>query len=173
MAIRPLTNSSVPPRFSYWLTRRILSKQHPYGLRFVTSPSARRTHTHFFQLQRMVVNILGKSFSGNTVVQIGLASKFFGVGAKTSERICSKLGIYPQMRMVQLDEPRILDITKELSDLKIENDLKTEIRNNIRIKRETLSYEGRRHIVGLPVRGQRTRTNALTAKKLNRVNRHL
>lgn len=121
----------------------------------------------------MVVNILGKSFSGNTIVRVGLASKFFGVGTKTSTQICSKLGIYPQMRMVQLDEPKILDITKELSELKIENDLKQEIRNNIQIKRETLSYEGRRHIAGLPVRGQRTRTNALTAKKLNKVFRRL
>jgi small subunit ribosomal protein S13 len=75
--------------------------------------------------------------------------------------------------MRQLDEPKILAITKELSELKIENDLKSEILSNIRLKRETMSYQGRRHLAGLPVRGQRTRSNASTAKKLNKVNRRL
>ena len=58
-----------------------------------------------------------------------------------------------------------------LQNLKIESDLKREIRENIAHQRMIGSYVGRRHAMGLPVRGQNTRNNALTAKKLNRVDR--
>ena len=56
--------------------------------------------------------------------------------------------------------------------LRIETDLKRELRENIAHHRMIGSYVGKRHAMGLPVRGQRTRTNAKTAKKLNRVERH-
>lgn len=121
----------------------------------------------------MVTNIMGKSFRGNVLVQAGLVQKFFGVGHKTAGEICSKLGFYPQMRMHQLDEPRILALTKELSTLKIETELRNEILQNIRIKHEVGSYQGMRHAQGLPVHGQRTRTNAKNAKKLNRLDRRI
>lgn len=56
--------------------------------------------------------------------------------------------------------------------LKIEADLKREMRENIAHQRMIGSYVGRRHAMGLPVRGQNTQTNARTARKLNRVERH-
>ena len=58
-----------------------------------------------------------------------------------------------------------------LRDLRIESDLLREVRENIAHQRMIGSYVGRRHAMGLPVRGQRTRSNARTAKKLNRVER--
>lgn len=121
----------------------------------------------------MVTNIMGKSFRGNVLVRQGLAQKFFGVGKKTADEVCAKLGFYPQMRMHQLDEPRVMSLTKELSTMKIETELRSEVLANIRLKVETGSYQGLRHSQGLPVRGQRTRTNARTAKRLNRVDRRI
>ena len=60
-----------------------------------------------------------------------------------------------------------------LKNLKIETELKKEIRENIAHQRMIGSYVGRRHMAHLPVRGQRSKTNAQTAKKLNRIERHL
>lgn len=59
-----------------------------------------------------------------------------------------------------------------LKNLKIESDLKREVRENIAHQRMIGSYVGRRHAMGLPVRGQNTQTNAKTARKLNRVERY-
>ena len=60
---------------------------------------------------------------------------------------------------------------EDLSDLKIESELRREILENIGHQRTVGSYIGRRHAMGLPVRGQNTRSNAKTARKLNRVDR--
>ncbi|CAH2449669.1 Putative mitochondrial ribosomal protein of the small subunit [Komagataella phaffii CBS 7435] len=119
----------------------------------------------------MVVHILGKGFKGKTLIDIGLSSKFYGVGLQTAQRLCSKLGFYPSMRMHQLNEQQVMAITKELSDLTIEGKLRSVVRENIQLKRTIGSYAGLRHAMGLPVRGQRTKTNAKTAKKLNKLNR--
>lgn len=77
------------------------------------------------------------------------------------------------MRMHQLTESNVMAIVKELDGLKIEKDLKNEILGNIALKRKIGSYAGRRHVMGYPVHGQRTRSNASTAKRLNRLNRQL
>ncbi|KAA8917436.1 hypothetical protein TRICI_000385 [Trichomonascus ciferrii] len=106
-------------------------------------------------------------------MKVGLASKFFGLGRQNTDKICSKLGLYPKMRMHQLNEQQVLAITKELSEYTIEKDKKNEILADIDLKRRIGSYAGRRHAQGLPVKGQRTRTNATTAKKLNRLQRRL
>ncbi|CEL02704.1 Putative 40S ribosomal protein S13 [Aspergillus calidoustus] len=60
-----------------------------------------------------------------------------------------------------------------LSDMKIENDLRRQVLDDIKRLRETGTTRGRRHALGLPVRGQRTRTQIKTAIKLNRVDRRL
>lgn len=75
------------------------------------------------------------------------------------------------MRIHQLTEQQILGITKELSDMTIESQLKSQVNANIGLKKEIGSYAGYRHAMGLPVRGQRTKNNARTAKVLNRLNR--
>lgn len=119
----------------------------------------------------MVVHILGKGFKGKEVIKIALASKFYGIGEKTAEIICSKLGFYPWMRMHQLTEPQVMAITSELSNMTIEGDARAVVKENIALKRKIGSYEGMRHALGLPVRGQRTRNNAKIAKRLNKVDR--
>lgn len=77
------------------------------------------------------------------------------------------------MRMHELSEQQVLGLTKELNEYTIEKDKKNEILANIAFKRKIGSYAGRRHAQGLPVRGQGTRSNAQTAKLLNRLNRRL
>ncbi|CUM67448.1 uncharacterized protein PRCAT00005144001 [Priceomyces carsonii] len=108
-----------------------------------------------------------------TLLKIGLAKKIFGVGYETAEKICAKVGIYPQMRMNQLSEQQVMAINKELSDLLIEGHLKQKILDDIKLKRSIGSYAGSRHAAGLPVRGQRTRNNSSTAKRLNKLDRYL
>lgn len=73
--------------------------------------------------------------------------------------------------MHQLSEQQILGITKELSELTIEGNARAIVRENIQLKRRIGSYQGLRHAMGLPVRGQNTRNNAKTARKLNRLDR--
>lgn len=104
-------------------------------------------------------------------IQIGLSSKFYGVGLQSAERLCAKLGFYPQMRMHQLSEQQVMSITKELSDMTIEGKLRSLVKENIHMKRTIGTYTGLRHAMGLPVRGQRTKTNAKTARKLNKLDR--
>lgn len=119
----------------------------------------------------MVVHILGKAFKGKEVIRIGLASKFYGIGDKTAERVCSKLGFYPWMRMHQLSEAQIMNIASELSNMTIEGDARAVVKENIALKKRIGSYQGMRHTLNLPVRGQHTRNNANTARKLNKIDR--
>ncbi|MCJ1484317.1 hypothetical protein MMC06_004486 [Schaereria dolodes] len=70
-----------------------------------------------------------------------------------------------------LASKQILDLTAELSNMNIENDLRRQVRENIKRLRDMGSYRGRRHAMGLPVRGQRTRTQNTTANKLNKIDR--
>ncbi|KAG0683021.1 37S ribosomal protein subunit sws2, mitochondrial [Pichia californica] len=121
----------------------------------------------------MVVHILGKAVKGKYRINFGLAKTFYGIGLQTATRICSKLGFYPDMRMHQLSEQQTMSITKELSEMTTDSKLLAQVRANIRMKREIGSYTGMRHSMGLPVRGQRTKTNAKTARKLNRIERKM
>ena len=70
----------------------------------------------------------------------------------------ARFHIHPTAKVGSLANKQILDINAELSGMKIENDLRREMRDNIRRLRDMKSYRGMRHAQGLPVRGQRTRT---------------
>jgi small subunit ribosomal protein S13 len=83
---------------------------------------------------------------------------FFGVGGNTSSRLLARFNIHPTCRVGELANKQVLDLTAVLSDMKIENDLRREVLNDIKRLKETGTYRGRRHALGLPVRGQRTRT---------------
>ena len=80
----------------------------------------------------------------------------------------SKFYIHPTAKVSFLTNKHILDLNAELSEMRIENDARRDLRNNIRRLIDMGSYRGRRHQQGLPVRGQRTRTQTATANKLNR-----
>jgi small subunit ribosomal protein S13 len=83
---------------------------------------------------------------------------FFGVGGNVSSRLMARFNIHPTCRVGELANKQVLDLTAVLSEMKIENDLRREVLNDIKRLKETGTYRGRRHALGLPVRGQRTRT---------------
>src|SRR5271169_2579701 len=89
----------------------------------------------------------------------------YGVGRKRSSEIIAKLGLDPNMRAYNLTEDVIARLNAVLqSEYVVEGDLRRQVQNNIKRLVSIHSYRGMRHRLGLPVRGQRTRTNARTRK---------
>ena len=96
---------------------------------------------------------------------------FYGVGSNLSARLMARNYIFPTARIGSLTNKQTLDLNAELATLNIENDLRRQLRDNIIRLRDMGTYRGRRHAMGLPVRGQRTRTQTATAARLNKVER--
>lgn len=95
---------------------------------------------------------------------IGL-TYIYGIGRTLSQQILDDLGIDPNIKVGDWDEDQVAGLRKVIdNDLKVEGALRTEINSNIRRLIEIGSYRGVRHRKGLPVRGQRTQTNARTRK---------
>ena len=89
----------------------------------------------------------------------------YGIGPTTAVQICQKLNIDPQRRARELGDDEIARIAKLLeNEFKVEGYLRREIQQNIARLRDIGSYRGNRHRRSLPVRGQRTKTNARTRK---------
>ena len=89
----------------------------------------------------------------------------FGVGRSTAEQICAATGIDESTRTRDLTDEEINKIRAYIDqNVKVEGDLKREVQQDIKRKMEIGSYQGIRHRKGLPVRGQRTHTNARTRK---------
>nr|AAF98448.1 putative mitochondrial 40S ribosomal protein [Aspergillus niger] len=117
-----------------------------------------------------MVFILGVNFPERNLKSL---ESFFGIGNLTSTRLLARFHIHPTCKVGDLANKQVLDITAALSDMKIENDLRRQYLDNIKRLKETGTYRGRRHALGLPVRGQRTRSQIKTAVKLNRMERRL
>ena len=89
----------------------------------------------------------------------------FGVGRSTALQICESTGISSDTRARDLTEEEVVRLRSWIDqNLKFEGDLRREVSQDIRRKMEIGSYQGVRHRRGLPVRGQRTQTNARTRK---------
>ena len=89
----------------------------------------------------------------------------YGIGPTTSVQICQRLNIDPQRKARELGDDELARIAKMLeNDFKVEGFLRREIQQNIARLRDIACFRGFRHRRGLPVRGQRTRTNARTRK---------
>jgi small subunit ribosomal protein S13 len=88
----------------------------------------------------------------------------FGIGTTTSKGIIAKSGIDGDKRVKDLSEAEIEKIRKTIADYKVEGDLRMVISQNVKRLKEINAYRGIRHIKGLPVRGQRTKTNARTKR---------
>ena len=84
----------------------------------------------------------------------------------------SEMCIRDSAKVGSLADKQILDLNAELSTMNIENDLRRQLRENIQRLRDMGTYRGRRHAMGLPVRGQRTRTQTSSAAKLNKIERN-
>jgi small subunit ribosomal protein S13 len=88
----------------------------------------------------------------------------YGIGRSTARRICEAAGVKPQTRVQDLSEADLDAIRAEIGKLTVEGDLRREVSMSIKRLMDLGTYRGMRHRRGLPVRGQRTRTNARTRK---------
>lgn len=88
----------------------------------------------------------------------------YGIGWNLSGKILKKTGIQPETRVSKLSEKQLASLNHALEEYKIEGDLRREIRGNIQRLKDISAYRGIRHSRGLPVRGQRTRSNARTKR---------
>jgi small subunit ribosomal protein S13 len=97
-------------------------------------------------------------------VEIGL-TYIFGIGLTASQQILRETGINPDTRVRNLTEEEVVRLREYIDrNLKVEGDLRREVSQNIKRLMEIGCYRGLRHRKGLPVRGQRTHTNARTRK---------
>ena len=94
---------------------------------------------------------------------IGLTS-IYGVGRASAQKICAAAGINPSTKVKDLTESELEAIRQALASYKVEGDLRRDINMNVKRLMDLGCYRGLRHRRGLPVRGQRTRTNARTRK---------
>ncbi len=88
----------------------------------------------------------------------------YGVGRSTAKEICAAAGVAPDAKIKDLGENEIEALRAEVGKVTVEGDLRREISMNIKRLMDLGCYRGLRHRRGLPVRGQRTRTNARTRK---------
>ena len=109
------------------------------------------------------MRISGVTIPDEKRVDIAL-SYIYGIGRSNVVEVLKKADVASDKRSKTLTEEEIKRLTKVLETYKIEGDLRAEIAGNIRRLREIGSYRGMRHAHGLPVRGQRTRTNSRTRK---------
>ncbi|RPB24882.1 ribosomal protein S13 [Terfezia boudieri ATCC MYA-4762] len=96
---------------------------------------------------------------------------FYGVGPNVAARLCAKLAIHDRALVEDLSISKTTAVTLELTKMPIESDLRRKIQEDIKRLRDMGTYRGRRHAMSLPVRGQNTRSQINTARKLNRVER--
>ena len=111
-----------------------------------------------------MARIAGVDLPRQKRLEIGL-TYIYGIGTATSQSMCSELRIDPDTRVHQLTDEEVSRIRTYIqSNLRVEGDLRRVVAQNIKRKMEIGCYQGLRHRRGLPVRGQRTHTNARTRK---------
>ena len=111
-----------------------------------------------------MARIAGVDLPRDKRVEIGL-TYILGIGLSSSQEILKKTGVNPDTRVRDLTEDEVQKIREVIgSDYKVEGDLRRDTALNIKRLIEVNSYRGKRHRAGLPVRGQRTKTNARTRK---------
>jgi len=111
-----------------------------------------------------MARIAGVDLPREKRVEIGL-TYIFGIGRSLSNKILKQTGVNPDTRVKDLTEDEVAKLREAIDKgQKVEGDLRREIALNIKRLMEIGCYRGRRHRMGLPVRGQKTKTNARTRK---------
>jgi len=111
-----------------------------------------------------MARIAGVDLPRDKRVEIAL-TYIYGVGLPTSQRILDKTGVSPDSRVRDLSDAEVARLRQVIErEVKVEGALRTEVAMNIKRLMDIGSYRGMRHKKGLPVRGQRTHTNARTKK---------
>nr|YP_009317251.1 30S ribosomal protein S13 [Palpitomonas bilix]BAV82419.1 30S ribosomal protein S13 [Palpitomonas bilix] len=113
-----------------------------------------------------MITLFGKNLKSHLKVSVAL-TEIFGINRSTSERLTNLLGFGCNYKISQLTKNQLNKLMKLIEqEYIIENDLRLDIRNDLKRLISINSYKGFRHLNNLPVNGQRTRTNALTQKRL-------
>ena len=107
--------------------------------------------------------IAGVNIPEEKPVKVSL-TYIYGIGSQISQRILNKLNIDLNLRAKELTPTQVQQLQQEIEKLPVEGGLRQTVRNNIESLKRIKSYRGLRHSMGLPSRGQRTRTNARTKK---------
>ena len=110
-----------------------------------------------------MARIAGVDIPRNKRVEVSL-TYIYGIGLPTSQKLLDLAGVDKDIRVKDLTDEQVNDIRNEVNKIRTEGDLRREDSLNIKRLMEIGSYIGIRHRRGLPVRGQRTRTNARTRK---------
>lgn len=111
-----------------------------------------------------MVRVSGVVLPSKKHIIIALTS-IYGIGIVRAKNICMKVGISGSIKVSDLKDEEILKIQNFVNEFEVEGDLRRRISINIKRLKDIKCYRGMRHRLSLPVRGQRTRTNAKTRKK--------
>lgn len=111
-----------------------------------------------------MARIAGVDLPRDKRLEIGL-TYIYGIGLSTAQAVCEESGVSPDTKVRELTDDEVAKVRRFIeSNLQVEGDLRREVQQNIKRKIEIGSYQGIRHRRGLPVRGQRTHTNARSRK---------
>lgn len=111
----------------------------------------------------MVARIAGVIIPMQKHIVIGLTA-IYGIGRKRAQEVCGTANVSPTKKVKDLTEAELESLRNEINKFRVEGDLRREVAMNIKRLIELNAYRGTRHKRGLPVRGQRTKTNARTRK---------
>jgi len=110
-----------------------------------------------------MARIAGINIPTHKHIVIALTS-IYGIGRNTAGKVCESAGVAPHVKVKDLTEPEVESLRGAVAKCVVEGDLRREISMNIKRLMDLGCYRGIRHRRGLPLRGQRTRTNARTRK---------
>ena len=111
-----------------------------------------------------MARLVGVDLPRDKRIEVGL-TYIYGIGLTTAKKILAETGVNPDVRVKDLSEDDLTKLRDYIQDnIKVEGDLHREVSQNIKLLMEIGCYRGLRHRRGLPVRGQRTHTNARTRK---------
>ena len=110
-----------------------------------------------------MARIAGINIPVHKHTEIGLTA-IFGIGRTRAKEICAASGVSPSAKIKDLTEEEVEKLRTEVAKFQVEGDLRREVSMNIKRLMDLGTYRGSRHRRGLPLRGQRTKTNARTGK---------
>lgn len=110
-----------------------------------------------------MARIAGVNIPDNKHAAISL-TYIYGVGRTTAKKLCDAIGVVGSEKISALSDDQLDSLRAEITKLTVEGDLRREVQMNIKRLKDLGAYRGLRHRHGLPLRGQRTKTNARTRK---------
>ena len=110
-----------------------------------------------------MARIAGVNLPNQKRLEIGL-TYIYGIGQPTARKVCAELGLSPDEKVKDLTDDEVTKLREYIDSLQVEGDLRRERQQAIKRLQEIGAYRGVRHRRGLPVNGQRTKTNARTRK---------